>query len=292
MTMKPKARRFRLRLGEDAGGAPAPVVAPNAAAAPQNNVTPRRPAAAAQAGAAQPAGPAQAPGQAPGQAQPSAARRPATEAMAMAAAKMREATGAARPAPATAAAAPAAAPARSPATESPANEGPATERPAAATPAPPPTSPAQPPAAARPAASKPASGTDLEVTYVPDALHRLRAMIDLSILNNAVTIAEPLMIDYFGYRRQRKLLNVVSGTPLTTLEYGYDAKSRLTSMEWLDAASGPLVAGFEYAYNKVDVPQWERWLHDESRYDHFTHDDLDQVTGVFYRSHTSTPPSP
>ena len=82
----------------------------------------------------------------------------------MAAAKMREATGAARPAPATAAAAPAAAPARSPATESPANEGPATERPAAATPAPPPTSPAQPPAAARPAASKPASGTDLEVS--------------------------------------------------------------------------------------------------------------------------------
>ena len=112
------------------------------------------------------------------------------------------------------------------------------------------------------------------------------------ILNNQIVITEPLVIDYFGYRRQRKLLNIESSTRLTTLHYGYDSKGRLTGMEWLDTATGPLVAGFEYAYNDVDVPQWEKWLHDEDRYDHFTHDDLDQVTGVFYRSHTSTPPSP
>ena len=81
------------------------------------------------------------------------------------------------------------------------------------------------------------SGTDLSVDYVPDGLHRLRSMQDLRVLNNEVVIDEALLLDYFGYRRQAKQLNVVSGTPLTTQRYDCDAKGGLQAIDWRDAIS-------------------------------------------------------
>jgi RHS repeat-associated protein len=66
----------------------------------------------------------------------------------------------------------------------------------------------------------------------------------------------------------------------------YDGKRRLAAHLWSPpgGAAAATLPGFEYAYDDVDKPLFERSLHDAGRFDSFGYDARDEVTGADYRA--------
>jgi RHS repeat-associated protein len=118
---------------------------------------------------------------------------------------------------------------------------------------------------------------DLLVRHAYDELNRTRAIRAAYFDRPLHPIAE---YAYLGPGRvQTKTFG--NGAVLTDR---YDAKRRLAEHAWRD---GPpprrLLAGFGYAYDDVDNPLFERFLHDGGRADNFAYNDRYELTGVSYR---------
>jgi YD repeat-containing protein len=124
--------------------------------------------------------------------------------------------------------------------------------------------------------------TDLAVDASYDALNRA-ARISARYFNTPNhTIAG---FGYFGaWREQRRTLG--NGAKLTKV---FDVKRRLRSHAWT-GPSGILV-GFEYDYDRMDNPSFERFTYDMGLYDHFRYNSRYEVTGVSYRRASATPPT-
>ena len=129
--------------------------------------------------------------------------------------------------------------------------------------------------------------TDLAVTRTVDALHRVS---NIKAGYFGTPSHDIVSYRYFGPGRiQKKTLG--NGAHLQNT---FDVKRRLATHVWRDTESGLLV-GCEYSdavgngYTKVDVGLYERFLHDQNRYDHFTYNARDELVGVEYRSTNPTP---
>ena len=70
----------------------------------------------------------------------------------------------------------------------------------------------------------------------------------------------------------------------------FDVKRRVSSLVW-NGSTNNLLVGFQYTYDSMDNPLYERWLHDNGDYDQYGFDHRYELTGVNYRSPTSTPPA-
>jgi RHS repeat-associated protein len=125
------------------------------------------------------------------------------------------------------------------------------------------------------------TGIDVSITQNYDALNRIQAV-------QAAYFDKPNHViatyRYMGpHRIQTKTLG--NGARLTG---GYDAKGRIQSLQWSSPANHLLV-GFEYAYDRMDNAQFERFNHDGGRYDHFRLDRRYELTGVQYRTASAAP---
>ncbi len=65
----------------------------------------------------------------------------------------------------------------------------------------------------------------------------------------------------------------------TRTELGYDSDRRVTSMNHLDSAN-QLVAGFSYAWNKMDQRKYEQKAHENGRADIYSYDTMYRLTQV------------
>jgi RHS repeat-associated protein len=125
--------------------------------------------------------------------------------------------------------------------------------------------------------------TDLAVTKNMDALNRNQSIYAqyFNITNSPVAT-----YIYFGPGRvQTKILG--NGALMTNT---FDVKRRLSSLQWLTPTNSLLV-GFQYAYDSMDNPQYERWLHDNGDYDYYQYNHRYELTGVDYRSSNSVAPT-
>jgi RHS repeat-associated protein len=118
---------------------------------------------------------------------------------------------------------------------------------------------------------------DLETRHSFDALNRMDGI-------DAHYFDRPLhdIVDYTfvgSWRVQQKRLG--NGA---ALDVGYDVKRRIGSYVWHDATpERNMLAGFEYDYDNVDNPLYERFLHDQGLYDNYGFNDRYELTGVAYR---------
>jgi len=127
------------------------------------------------------------------------------------------------------------------------------------------------------------ANTDLGISRTMDALNR-NQRIDARYFN--ISNSPVATYNYFGPGRiQTKLLG--NGAQMTNT---FDVKRRLSSLTWIGSSNNMLV-GFQYAYDSMDVPSWERWLHDNGVYDHFQYNHRYELTGAAYRWPDSAPPS-
>ncbi|MCL4177685.1 MAG: hypothetical protein KJ072_08035 [Verrucomicrobia bacterium] len=134
--------------------------------------------------------------------------------------------------------------------------------------------------------------TDLAVSRGFDALNRARQISGAYFNRPSQPIAG---YAYFGPGRlQTKTLGNGAVLRLT-----YDVKRRPATHVWRsDTNGGNLLVGFEYTdpqgsgYTATDNVLYERFLHDNSAFDHFTYNTRDELTGVAYRSPSSAPPPP
>jgi RHS repeat-associated protein len=128
------------------------------------------------------------------------------------------------------------------------------------------------------------ASNDLSVSRKIDALNRIRNIsAEYFNVGNSLVAA----YHYFGPRRiQTRILG--NGAMLTN---SYDVKRRLASLVW-NGPSNNLLAGFQYSYDSMDVPQSERWLHDNASYDTYQYNHRYELTGAGYREATANPPSP
>lgn len=126
----------------------------------------------------------------------------------------------------------------------------------------------------------PTAGTrlDLETHHAFDALNRMTA-IDAAYFDRP----RHRIVDYAflgPWRVQRKTFG--NGAALTNV---YDAKRRLAEHAWRDGTPQQnLLVGFQYDYDDVDNPLFERFLHDGGRYDNYGYNARYELTGVTYRS--------
>jgi RHS repeat-associated protein len=127
------------------------------------------------------------------------------------------------------------------------------------------------------------SNADLSVSRTFDALNRSQT-ISAQYFN--VTNSPVATYRYFGPKRvQTRLLG--NGASMTNT---FDVKRRLASLVW-NGSTNNLLAGFQYAYDSMDNPLYERWLHDNGVYDHYEYNHHYELTGVTYRSTKTTPPT-
>ncbi len=128
-----------------------------------------------------------------------------------------------------------------------------------------------------------AANADLTINRSVDALNRIQT-ISAQYFN--VGKSSVATYHYFGPGRiQAKILG--NGALLTN---SFDAKRRLSSLTW-NGSTNNLLVGFQYAYDAVNNPLYERWLHDAGVYDLYRYNHRYELTGVDYRSPGSTPPS-
>jgi RHS repeat-associated protein len=122
------------------------------------------------------------------------------------------------------------------------------------------------------------SGTnmDLSISRDIDALNR-NQNIYAQYFN--ITNSPAAAYCYFGPGRVQATI-LGNGAWMTNT---FDAKRRLSSLQWLSPTNSLLV-GFQYAYDAMDNPQSERWLHDNGYYDYYQYNHRYEVTGVAYRS--------
>ena len=121
---------------------------------------------------------------------------------------------------------------------------------------------------------------DLETRHTFDALNRMDGI-------DAKYFDKPRhdIVDYTflgPWRMKEKRLS--NGA---TLNVGYDVKRRIGEYVWRDATPEPdsnVLVGFEYDYDDVDNPLYERLLHDEGLYDNYGYNDRYELTDVTYRS--------
>ena len=124
--------------------------------------------------------------------------------------------------------------------------------------------------------------TDLAVTHTFDALNRTDA-ISAEYFNQSNHLIS--QYTYIGPGRiQSKTLG--NGARLTET---YDVKRRIQSHQWR-STSGSILVGFEYDYDRMDNVLFERFNHDNNRYDHFGYNNRYEVTSAEYRFPSLTPP--
>lgn len=119
--------------------------------------------------------------------------------------------------------------------------------------------------------------TDLDVRHRFDALNRVDDI-------RAEYFDRPLhdIADY-TYHGPWRVRNKIYGNG-AGLTQSYDAKRRISQMLWTDGTSeNNLLVGFEYDYDDVDNPLYERFLHDDGLYDNYDYNDRYELTGVTYR---------
>ncbi|HSR66637.1 MAG TPA: hypothetical protein VLU25_01745, partial [Acidobacteriota bacterium] len=119
---------------------------------------------------------------------------------------------------------------------------------------------------------------DLETVHSYDALNRMDG-IDAEYFDRPLQdIAD---YTYLGpWRVRNKILG--NGATLTKL---YDAKRRISEHAWRDATPEQnILVGFQYDYDDVDNPLFERFLHDNGLFDNYRYNDRYELTGVTYRS--------
>ena len=119
---------------------------------------------------------------------------------------------------------------------------------------------------------------DLEAHQSFDALNRVDA---IEARHFAESTLRPVAdYAYFGPTRiQRKTLG--NGA---FLEDTYDAKRRVARHAWQagGATATQILAGFEHDYDDVDNALFERFLHDEGRYDNFGYNPRYELTGASF----------
>jgi RHS repeat-associated protein len=131
--------------------------------------------------------------------------------------------------------------------------------------------------------------SDLAVETTFDSLNRAQQ------ISAAYFDAAPHPIAAYGWFGPGRVAEKILGNG-ARLRNTFDVKRRLATRQWLDATNGLLV-GLEYSspagdgYDAADNARWERMLHDNDRYDHFSYDDRYEVTGVEYRSAGAVPPA-
>ncbi len=126
------------------------------------------------------------------------------------------------------------------------------------------------------------TNTDLSISRKIDALNRNQTVYAqyFNIANSPVAT-----YNYFGPERiQAKILGNDARVTNT-----FDVKRRLSSLAWM-TPTNRLLAGFQYAYDPMDNPQYERWLHDNGYYDYYQYNHRYELSGVTYRSTNSAPP--
>ncbi len=125
--------------------------------------------------------------------------------------------------------------------------------------------------------------TDLSISRTMDALNRNQKIWAQYFNASNSPVAT---YNYFGPRRiQTKLLG--NGAQMTNT---YDVKRRLSSLVW-NGSTNNLLVGFQYAYDSMDNPQSERWLHDNNDYDYYQYNHRYELTGASYRSASGTLPT-
>jgi RHS repeat-associated protein len=126
------------------------------------------------------------------------------------------------------------------------------------------------------------TNTDLSISRNIDALNR-NQNIDAQYFN--ISNSPVATYHYFGPGRiQTKILG--NGAQMTNT---FDAKRRVSSLHWL-SSTNRLLVGFQYGYDSMDKPQYERWLHDNGFYDYYQYNHRYEVTGVAYRTTNSAAP--
>jgi RHS repeat-associated protein len=127
------------------------------------------------------------------------------------------------------------------------------------------------------------SNANLSISRTVDALNRNQ---NISAQYFNVSNSSVATYRYFGPGRvQAKIL--ANGAIATN---SYDTKRRLSSLVW-NGSSNNLLVGFQYSYDSMDNPQYERWLHDKGYYDNYQYNHRYELTGVAYRSSNSVAPA-
>lgn len=118
---------------------------------------------------------------------------------------------------------------------------------------------------------------DLETVHTYDPLNRMDG-IDAEYFDRPLhDIAD---YTYLGpWRVRNKILG--NGATLTNL---YDPKRRISEHAWRDATPEQnILVGFQYDYDDVDNPLYERFLHDLGLYDNYQYNERYELIGVTYR---------
>jgi RHS repeat-associated protein len=124
---------------------------------------------------------------------------------------------------------------------------------------------------------------DLAINRTMDALNRIN-----NVLASYFNISSFPVATYHYFGPDRVQTKRLGSSAFAT--NSYDARRRLSSLLWTGATNNLLV-GFQYAYDSMDNPQFERWLHDNGDYDQYQYNHRYELTGVTYRSPGSFPPS-
>ncbi len=123
---------------------------------------------------------------------------------------------------------------------------------------------------------------DLETQHSFDALNRMDG-INAQYFDQ--TVHDIVDYRFLGpWRVQKKRLGNGAG-----LDVGYDVKRRIGSYIWRDdTPEQNVLVGFEYDYDDVDNPLYERFLHDQGSYDNYSYNDRYELIGITYRSSEAT----